>query len=84
MEGGWRPAREAATADEAVLVETIRRLLPRVARLMWNVRNDLPPLDIGAIMAEQMRLLGPATFWKDIEALERCLSNARTDPASRS
>lgn len=37
MEGSWHPAHEAATADEAVLVETIRHLLPRVPRLMWNV-----------------------------------------------
>jgi hypothetical protein len=77
MEGGWRPAYEAATADEAVLVETIRRLLPRVAQLMWNVRNDLSPLDMGAIMAERMRLLGPAGMWAETAALERCLEAAR-------
>ena len=79
MEGGWRPAHEAVTPAAVMLAETIRRLLPRVARLMWNVRNDLPPLDMGAIMAERMRLLGPAGMWTDISTLEQCLEAARAD-----
>lgn len=82
MEGGWRPAHKAATADEAVLVGTIRRLLPRVVRLMWNVRNDLPPLDMGAITAERMRLLGPAGMWAETVALERHLNAARASRSS--
>lgn len=77
MEGGWRPAHEPATPGEAVLAETIRRLLPQVVSLMWNVRSDLPPLDMGAIMAERMRLLGPAGMWAETAALERCLDAAR-------
>lgn len=77
MEGGWRPAHEPATAGEAALAEHIRRLLPRVVRLMWNVRSDLPPLDMGAIMAERMRLLGPAGMWAETLALEQCLDAAR-------
>ena len=77
MEGGWRPLHEPATVAEAALADTIRRLLPQVVRLMWNVRSDLPPLDMGAIMAERMRLLGPAGMWAETAALERCLDAAR-------
>lgn len=77
MEGGWHPAHEPATVAEAVLAETVRRLLPQVVRLMWNVRSDLPLLDMGAIMAERMRLLGPAGMWADIVVLEKCLNAAK-------
>ena len=64
------------------MAETIRRLLPQVVRLMWNVRGDLAPLDMGAIMAERMRLLGPAGMWAETAALERCLEAARADQPS--
>ena len=79
MEGGWRPAHEPATPAAAMLAKNIRRLLPQVIRLMWNVRNDLAPLDMGAIMAERMRLLGPAGMWAEISTLEQCLEAARAD-----
>ena len=82
MECGWRPAQEAVTPAAAVLAETIRHLLPQVTRLMWNVRNDLAPLDMGAIMAERMRLLGPAGMWVEISTLEQCLEAARAEQPS--
>ena len=72
IEGGWRPACEPAT--EAALAAVIRRLLPKVAPLLWNVRNDLPARDMGEVMAERMRQLGPASLWRDVEALELLLS----------
>jgi hypothetical protein len=77
MEGGWRPMREAATDAEAALAETIRRLLPRVAPLLWNVRGDLPPFEMGEVMAERMRLLGAAGLWIEIGTLERHLDAVR-------
>ncbi len=81
IEGGWRPACEPATEVEAALAAVIRRLLPEVASLLWNVRNDLPARDMGEVMAERMRLLGPASLWREVEALELRLVAARTDPA---
>jgi hypothetical protein len=79
IEGGWRPACEPATETEAALAAAIRRLLPKVAPLLWNVRNDLPARDLGEVMAERMRLLGPASLWRDVEALEQHLAAAGVD-----
>ena len=76
IEGGWRPACKPATAAEAALAAAIHRLLPKVASLLWNVRNDLPALELGEVMAERMRLLGPAGLWRDVEALELRLAMA--------
>jgi hypothetical protein len=81
IEGGWRPACEPATEAEAALAAVIRRLLPEVAPLLWNVRNDLPARDMAAVVAERMRLLGPARLWREVEALELRLAAARADPA---
>ena len=75
-EGGWRPP-PPATPAEAALAGTVRRLLPQAARLLWNVRDDLPVLLMAEVMAERMRLLGHAASWRDIEALERELAAAR-------
>lgn len=79
MEDGWRPIREAATDAEAALAEAIRRLLPRVAHLLWNVRSNLPPFDMGEVMVERMRLLGPAGLWIEVGTLERHLDAVRAD-----
>lgn len=79
IEGGWRPACEPATATEAALAAVIRLLLPEVAPLLWNVRNDLPARDMGEVVAERMRLLGPARLWREVEALEARLAAARAE-----
>ena len=79
IEGGWRPAYEPATEAEAALAAAIRKLLPKVAPLLWNVRNDLAARELGEVMAERMRLLGPASFWRDVEALEQRLAAAEAE-----
>lgn len=79
IEGGWRPACEPATEAEAALAAVIRRLLPEVAPLLWNVRNDLPARDMAEVVAERMRRLGPARLWRGVEALELRLAAARAD-----
>ena len=76
IEGGWRPACEPAMEAEAALAAAIRRVLPSVASLLWNVRNDLSARDLGEVMAERMRLLGPASLWREVEALELHLAVA--------
>jgi hypothetical protein len=47
--------------------------------LLWNVRNDLPARDMGEVVAERMRLLGPARLWREVEALEARLAAARAE-----
>ena len=76
IEGGWRPACESATEAEAALAAAVRQLLPQVAPLLWNIRNDLSVRDLGEVMAERMRLLGPARLWREVEILERHLAAA--------
>ena len=76
IEGGWRPACEPATEAEAALAAAVRQLLPQVAPLLWNIRNDLSVRDLGEVMAERMRLLGPARLWREVEFLERHLAVA--------
>lgn len=82
LEGGWRPAHEPETAEEAVLAQTVQDLLPKVEILLWNVRNDLSVLDMAEIMVERMRLLGPASFWRRVEVLQRRLEAARESRTS--
>ena len=70
---------DKATEAEAALAAVTRWLLPEVAPLLWKVRNDLPARDMGEVVAERMRLLGRASLWRGVEALELCLAADRAE-----
>lgn len=76
---GWHPPMTPRSLAQTALADTIRRSLPANRHLLWNVRNDLPPVAFAELLAQRIRAIGSARMWRIAAELETLLASARNE-----